>query len=397
MYRILYTERASRIGGSNFSLLQLVKGLDRSRFSPFVLFKYDLPVRQNFRDAGIEEALWSSVTGGEEIQPPSTLRPYLPWYKKTDLYRLAWSIKHYMKVQKKEADDLVPWIREQGFDLVHTNNFVRADFPGLTAAHKAGIPAVSHQRGFYDLTCFQRFIARRVDRVLCVSRAVADYNVSQGLPSGRVMAIHNGIDLEAVRPSEALPVRSDGKKVVGYIGRLEEWKGVTSLIEAAEIVLSRRRDVRFVIAGTGPEEARLKKMIDSSPLLAGGVGLLGYSDDPLALIAECDVAVNTSIEPEPLGRSALEALASGVPVVASDSGGNPEIVEDGLNGFLYKTGDPASLADALERLLENDELRRKCSIGARRQAEKLFGADRYVHEVEAVYDEILAGIEPART
>ncbi|MCK4537850.1 MAG: glycosyltransferase, partial [Candidatus Krumholzibacteria bacterium] len=269
MYRILYIERAPSIGGSNFSLLQLVKGLDRSRFSPFVLFKYDLSVRQNFRDAGIEEALWSSVTGGEEIQPPSTRRPSLPWYKKTAPYRLAWSIRHYMKVQKKEADDLVPWIREQNFDLVHTNNFVRTNFPGLTAAHKAGIPAISHQRGFYDLNCFQRLIARRVDRVLCVSRAVADHNVRQGLPPWKVMAIHNGIDLEAVTPATVTPATpphaaappaeanspgSDGKKVVGYIGRLEEWKGVASLIDAARIVLGRRQDVRFIIAGTGPEE-----------------------------------------------------------------------------------------------------------------------------------------------
>ncbi len=215
------------------------------------------------------------------------------------------------------------------------------------------------------------------------------------------MAIHNGIDLEAVTPAESIPAvvgsvgmdpaRVDGKKVVGYIGRLEEWKGVTSLIEAAEIVLGRRQDVRFIIAGTGPEEGKLKKMVDSSSLLSEGVELIGYSDDPIALLAECDIVVNTSIEPEPLARSALEALAAGVPVVASDSGGNPEIVEDGSNGFLYRTGDPVSLAAALERLLEDDDLRRKCSTGARRQAEKLFGADRYVREVEAVYDEILLG------
>ncbi|MDJ0764949.1 MAG: glycosyltransferase [Myxococcota bacterium] len=397
MFRILFSERAPAIGGSNFSLLQLVLGLDRSRFSPFVLFKFNLSVRKKYEEAGIPNALWSDIIGqgGGKTPSPETWETPVPRYKENRFYRLLWSMKMYAQLQYRDAELLAPWLKREGFSLVHANNFVWVNAPSLTAARLASIPAVSHQRGFYDLNPFQRYVSRRVDRFICVSQAVARHYVGQGLPERKVMAIYNGIDLDRVKPPTEKSTGDKDTVKIGYFGRLEKWKGVSSLLEAARIVLARHAGVTFVLAGTGPEEAPLQNMVEQDPVLRQGVQFLGFCDNPLALMGECDLTVNCSIEPEPLSRSALESLARGVPVVASDSGGNPEIVVNGENGFLYPTGDAAGLAAALEKLIADQDLRHRCARGARARAETHFGARQYVENVAQVYTEILE--EKART
>jgi len=389
LYRILYFEQAPSIGGSCFSLLQLVSGIDRSRFDPFVLFRYNLPVRKRFQEAGVQTAVWSTVTGEPEEEPPDTSPPRLPVYKKGGLYRLMWSVKRQMGEHRREAGIIVPWLESEGFALVHTNNFVFTNMPLISAARIVGIPSVSHQRGFFRLNPFQCFISRSVDRFLCVSQAVADHYIREGLPADKVSAVYNGVDTERLRPRDGMK-RGDGDKLlVGFFGRLERWKGVDILLDSAGDILTRRDDVRFLIAGTGPEEKELKRRVDEDPTLKSGIELLGFREDALDLLAGCDIALNTSIEPEPLSRSALEALALGVPVIASNAGGNPEIVEHGRNGMLFENGDSAGLAEALDRLLSDESLRKSCSAEARLRAERLFSADRYVREIETVYSDIL--------
>lgn len=388
MKRILFMEEAPSIGGSLFSLLQLASGLDRSRFQPFVLFRYDLPVRNRFGEAGIPNATLASIKGRGEKAPPGTKRPLLPAYKKTGPYRFLRSVRQYLACQRAEAEELGEWISDQGFALVHGNNSVAVNIPLITAAQRTSVPAVSHQRGFFRLTAFQRFLARGVGRFLCVSRAVAEHYVREGLPASKVEYIYNGIDLEAVRPA---PETSAGKRslTVGWFGRLDEWKGAATLIDAAMIVLGERPDVRFMIAGTGPEEGALRGRIEVNPLLSRNISFLGYRKDTIDLLSGCDLAVQTSIEPEPLSRSALEALACGIPVVASDCGGTPEIVEDGRCGLLVEPGNPVMLADAILKLAGNDDMRASFGKEARRRAESLFSAERYVKGVEGVYDAIL--------
>jgi len=393
MLRILFVEEAPSIGGSLFSLLQLVRMLDSNRYSPFVLFRYDLDVRSEYEGTGIPTATWASLTRSAELTPPSTQRPSLPRYKQTGLYRFLWSVKKYINEQRPQALAIASWIEKEDFSLLHANNSLPANLAVLTAARFAGIPSISHQRGYFPLTPIHRLLSRQVDRFICVSRSVAAHYIKQGLSQAKVTTVYNGIDLSTVQPRAVTDAK--GVRTVGWFGRMEAWKSTGTLIEAAKIVLSKRSDVQFMVVGTGPEEQSLKDMVAEDPLLEARVMLLGYRDNALELLERCDISVSTSIEPEPLTRSGLESLASGVPLIASNCGGNPEIVTDGVNGILYEPGNATQLAEAIMKVLGSEALRKRFARESRQRAEDLFSAERYAKGIEAVYQEILGFSEKA--
>ncbi|MCX5752033.1 MAG: glycosyltransferase family 4 protein [Candidatus Krumholzibacteria bacterium] len=386
MHRILYIEDAPAVGGSAICLEELARGLDRSRFEPFVLFAYDLAARASLEPAGIPNATAASIQGRPEPVPPEEREIPLPGFKRQGLYRLLRSLKSYLFVERERAAWLAEWIARERFDLVHANNALTANLAAIVAASRAGVPAVSHQRGYFRPTAFQRFAARGVDRFLCVSRSVADHYAAQGLRRDRIVTVYDGIDVALLRPRKRA---ERDRALIGWAGRFVPWKGAAMLVDAAATILARRSDADFVIAGAGPELAGLRKRVERSTLLRDRVHLPGFLSDVRHLIADCDVFVNTSIEPEPLGHSALEAMALGVPVVASACGGLTEIVAHETSGLLFEPGDTRSLADALLKLLDDRDMRFRFGIEGRRRAEQLFSLERHVKMIEAVYDAVI--------
>ncbi len=388
MFRILYVEEAPTVGGSAFSLLELARGIGRARYEPFVLFGHDLPVRETFETFGIRTATWASILGREERAPSDSPHREIPAYKRTNLNRLFWSAKAYATRERADSLSLAKWIKGEAFSLLHANNSTSANLGAIVAAARARIPSISHQRGYLRLTALQRHLARGVERFVCVSDAVREHYIREGLSPERIRTIYNGVDVESITP------RAKEKReyvLVGWSGRFELWKGAATFVDAARIILSERGDVRFLMTGTGPEEQNIRRIVETDQILAKGVELAGFRPDALDAIAGCDLFVNSSIEPEPLSRSALEALACGIPVVASDCGGNPEIVAQGKNGLLFEPGSPTSLAAALTQLIEDEALRSRCSREGRRRAEAIFNAERYVDAVSSLYAEILVG------
>lgn len=386
MRRILYIEDAPAVGGSAICLEELVRGLDRSRFEPFVLFAYDLAARTGLEPADIPNATAAAIRGRPEPVPPEEIEIRVSPFRRKGFYRLLRSIKFYLLVEKERAGWLAEWIARERFDLVHANNSLTANLAAIVAASRAGVPVVSHQRGYSRPTAFQRFAARNVDRYLCVSRSVADHCAAQGLPADRILPVYDGIDVASLLPRSRA---ARDRVLIGWAGRLVSWKGASVFIEAAETILARRSDADFVIAGAGPELAGLRKRIERSALLRNRVRLAGFRSDVRELIADCDIFVNTSVEPEPLGHSALEAMALGVPVVASACGGLAEVVAHETSGFLFEPGDGRSLADALTKLLGDGDMRLRFGIEGRRRAERIFSLDRHVKTIEAVYDEVM--------
>lgn len=386
MRRILYIEDAPAVGGSAICLEELVRGLDRSRFEPFVLFAYDLAARTGLEPADIPNATAAAIRGRPEPVPPEEIEIRVSPFRRKGFYRLLRSIKFYLLVERERAGWLAEWIARERFDLVHANNSLTANLAAIVAASRAGVPVVSHQRGYSRPTAFQRFAARNVDRYLCVSRSVADHCAAQGLPADRILPVYDGIDVASLLPRSRA---ARDRVLIGWAGRLVSWKGASVFIEAAETILARRSDADFVIAGAGPELAGLRKRIERSALLRNRVRLAGFRSDVRELIADCDIFVNTSVEPEPLGHSALEAMALGVPVVASACGGLAEVVAHETSGFLFEPGDGRSLADALTKLLGDGDMRLRFGIEGRRRAERIFSLDRHVKTIEAVYDEVM--------
>jgi len=385
LHRILYVEDAPAVGGSAVCLEELVRGLDRSRFEPFVLFAYDLSARASLSSGGIPNATVASILGMPEPVPPEEREPRLPRHKRTAPYRLLWSLKSYLRRDRKRAAMLADWISRERFDLVHANNSLTGNLAAIVAGSRAGLPVVSHQRGYFRPTAFQRFAARGIDRFLCVSGSVAEHYAEQGLRRDRILTVHDGIDVARLAP-RSRAARS--RPLIGWAGRLVAWKGASLLVSAAETALSRGADADFIVAGEGPELPGLRERIDGSKLLRDRFRCVGFRSDARDLIAECDVFVNTSIEPEPFSHSALEATALGVALVAPACGGLPEIVAHGASGLLFETGDARALAGALEKLIGDPGARTRFGMEGRRRAERLFSLERHVAAIEAVYDSL---------
>lgn len=387
MRRILYVEDAPSVGGSAVCLLELVSRLDPSAYRPFVLFRYDLAYRAEFDRAGVPNATWASLRGAREEALPADLQPgpASPMQRSAP-YRFLRSMKTYAREDRPAVRWLARWIRSESFSLVHANNAVAANLAAIAAASRAPTPVVSHQRGYFRHTAFQRYLSRPVARFVCVSRSIAEDFARQGFPGNRIAVVHDGIDVESIRPR----ARDAGAPVlVGWFGRLVAWKGAETLVEAARLVLEKRPDVRFVIAGDGPELSRLRESVARAPETAAAVELAGFRNDAKDMIAGCDIFVNTSIEPEPLGHSALEAAAFGIPLVTSNCGGLTEIVLNGHNGFLFEPGNPAALAARLLCLIEDAALRRRLGAAARRRAENEFSLARHVRAIETIYEETI--------
>jgi len=204
-----------------------------------------------------------------------------------------------------------------------------------------------------------------------------------------------GVDVTAVRERFALPDR--GGRWLVTVARLQEHKGMDTVIRALPAILAGAPDVRYAVAGTGPDRERLEQLaqelgVGDRVRFLGGVG----DQDLPAFYNLASVYVGASrragrLGVEGFGISLVEASACGLPVVAGNSGGIPDAVRDGETGFLVPPEDPAALAGAISRLLADTELARRVGAAGRRAVETYYNWDRVVRDLRAIEAEVSAG------
>jgi glycosyltransferase involved in cell wall biosynthesis len=220
--------------------------------------------------------------------------------------------------------------------------------------------------------------ARSADAVLATSRAIAD------VAGVAATVAHPGVAIARPRPQST----PGDAPTIGIAARLEPVKGLDTLLHAVAALRERRPGFTVQIAGSGSAQASLVALRDRLRL-EDTVEFLGWRGDLAALHAGWDVFALPSRH-EGFGLAALEAMAAGLPVVASRTGGVPELVEDGVTGVLVEPADVAGLAAALERLIADPDLRRRMGAAARTRAQQHFGVARMGSAIEAVYDALLA-------
>ncbi|MGB2958035.1 MAG: glycosyltransferase family 4 protein [Bacteroidota bacterium] len=283
-------------------------------------------------------------------------------------------------------------------DIVHNHT----SWYGLFAGTIVGAKRVETIHNTYHwLTHLQKFqyglYCLLADRIIAVSEVVKQYTLGE-LPffrPGKFRVVYNGVQPEAFQPSrqreESLHTDRPAGSVaaVGFIGRLTEQKGVDYLLDAAALLQSRRIDHRLVIVGDGELRDQLETKARSLGL--GRVTFTGYQRNIAEILGGFDVFVLPSLW-EGFPVSLVEAMASGLPVVATRVGGTGEAVLDGITGYLVTPRDAEDLADKIATLVTDPDTRNRMRLAAQRRVREHFSASTMLKKTEDVYNEIL----PAR-
>jgi glycosyltransferase involved in cell wall biosynthesis len=274
------------------------------------------------------------------------------------------------------------WCRAREIAVLHTCELYSNIF-GLPGAALASVAVrIGSRRGFVEppgLQRVQRFAYTFAHRVVANSRAAAERLRIEGISSSKIEIIPNGIDL-AMFPRHDYSPRP---RRIAMIACLREEKRVDVLVAAAATILERYPDAEFLIAGDGTCREALEEQARATGV-RHRCRFLGHRDDVPAVLAEADVFVLPS-RSEAFPNSIIEAMAAGLPVVASDVGGIPELVEDGRTGRLVPPGDPQALAGALLELLDHPDRVEAFGREGRDRIERSYSFDRMVQQFETLY------------
>jgi L-malate glycosyltransferase len=290
------------------------------------------------------------------------------------------------------AMKLARFARANQVDLIHAH--IARDYPlAALASGRVNVPLVLTRHVLFPLSKVHRITLRRTSRVIAVSQAVAESLRAQNIfAPGKIVVIHNGIDVDRFAAGVDHGRVKKSRVRVGMIGHLAPIKGQEDFIRAAAIVCERRPDVSFSIAGedksrAGENRAGLERLI-SELNLKEKVRLIGWAEDVAELLSTWDLYVSPA-RSEPFGLSIVEAMAAGVPVIATASEGAREILEDQQTGILVSIGDVAALANAICDLLSNSEQCQRLATNAGRVARERFSLERMVEATEKLYWETL--------
>jgi glycosyltransferase involved in cell wall biosynthesis len=374
-------------------MLQLIQGLLRKGYRCVVAMP---------RPGSLSEQL-------DTLNVPVVYVPIKPWPTRAHalpvLKRIFYNLYH-IPYLLRSVIALIGVIRQQRVSLVHTQTAVVLD--GALAAALAHVPHVWHIHEFIESGKFWRFllgvkIARSVinrlsDRMIACSQVVSKPFLDTTHDARKIVVIHNAValdlydgndcDVSALRQKLVIPVAA---KVVGMVSSATPLKRHEDFLKAAVIVRRSVPDGFFLVVGGDWD---LSKYGQSIKKLSQELGLaeqivwLGFYEGIHEIFKAIDLLVLPSDE-ESFGRVLIEAMAARKPVVATAVGGIPEIVIDGVTGFLVPPRSPADLAQAIIRILNAPPLAEAMGQAGRRRVEEHFSASRYVDSIEGVYKELL--------
>jgi glycosyltransferase involved in cell wall biosynthesis/peptidoglycan/xylan/chitin deacetylase (PgdA/CDA1 family) len=347
-------------GGTQRQMIELLKRIDRQRFRIHpVCFHDDGPWTHRVAELGDPIARFP-IHG---FRRPDTARQLMAFAR---------------------------WCRINRIAIVHSWDIYSNAF-GLPGAALARVPVrIGSRRGLggpAGVRLLQRAAYRAAHRMVANSRAAAEQLVTEGVPEERITVISNGVDL-ATFPSHTYSARP---RRIAMVACLREEKRIDVLIEAAPRILERHPDAEFLIVGDGRCREHLTTLARTTGVQER-FRFLGHRDDVPTVLADADLFVLPSAS-EAFPNVILEAMAAGLPVVATRVGGIPELVEEGVTGSLVPPADSRALADALLRLLDNPDRAAALGRTGRSRIEQAYSFDRMVEQFETLY---LSELEASR-
>lgn len=384
MIKVLFIHIMSEIGGSDLSLVRLVEGLDKTKYSAVVALPADGPNVQKLTAAGARVEI-----------VPSMLKPTS---RKGFWYRIRYVLNF-----PRGVIALYSLIRRERVAIVHTNTI--HNLYGVIAARLAGVPHVWHFREIVWqsglLRRLELWMARHLTaRIVVTSDSIAEmYGPRERWPV-HLIKVPNGIETDRFMPGDGARVRAElnvrpDQVLVGIVCRLDPWKGVETFLEAAALASIREPEAVFAVVGgpiIGQESYEVTLQRKARDLgISERVRFTSWRykpDDMPALHRALDILVLASVEPEPFGLVVLEAMSTGKPVIATRHGGPLEIIEDGRSGDLVAPNDTVAMADAIVALIDDPARRARVGALARERVLAHYSAERYVAGIEAIYREL---------
>lgn len=281
-------------------------------------------------------------------------------------------------------------VRREGYDIVHFHT-KRAHALCFWLGRRRFLPrTVVTRRMDYPLarSWYNRYLySRKTDGVVAISRKIAEVLVQAGVAREKIRVIYSGVD---ARKFGASPFRhwNDRAPVVGTVAALFQRKGHRFLLEAAARLNQGGMRAEYLFAGEGPERNALQRQAIELGL-GSQVSFEGFVSDIAGFLARIDIFALPSLY-EGLGVAVLEAMAAGKPIVASEVGGIPELIDHGATGLLVPAGEPEALAKALAGLVREPERAERLGAAARKKVAEEFSIEQMARKNEAFYYELLS-------
>jgi glycosyltransferase involved in cell wall biosynthesis len=363
--RIVFLLPTLDIGGAERQVLRAAAGLDARRFDPLVL-------------------AFQTGSGrlARELEAAGVTAVDLGLESRRSAIAAGWRLTRWLRAHP--CDVLMAYMFHANLAARLVRPFARV--PRLVCSERV-VGWESPLR-----VAVNRATCRLADAITTNSAAGVRFWANKlGLPESRVHLIYNGVDVALFSPRDDRTARQPGPVVIGNLARLHRKNGHETLLDALE-ALAAKPDLpswRCVIAGEGPEAQALAESITRRGLDAR-VELAGHVGDPAVFLRSLDLYVQSSTA-EGLPNAALEAMATGLPVVATAVGGTPEVVEEGKTGWLVPAGDAGSLAGQIAALLRAPAERGAMGQAGRQRVEQRFSVPRMIADTERLLDGLLAG------
>ena len=397
--RVLFLEASSGsvVGGSLTGMLELLRGIDRSRITPSVVLYEEKPCTAALEAAGIPVRVFAKRRLPKEHGLQGS-----PAYAKARRVGLVSAALRFVRTAGTFLMETLPsalrlrsLFAEARPDLVYVCNGFRGNADAIVAALLLGLPVVVHAKGFDKFSWVERRLSRRVAACVPMTRAIEDHCREGGMQPGFYEVVYDGLDLDAFQPVRGsgevrreLGIAGDAE-VVGVVGNVQEWKGQRVLVEALDLLRERRPRLVVLLVGgvhrSGAAYADSLRALVRERGLESRVIWTGPRPDVPDMMGAMDVVAHTSVRGEPFGRVIIEGMAVGRPVVATRAGGVPEFVHDGKDALLVTPGDAAELAETLDGLFRDDEGRRALGVSARESARR-FDLSLHAAKMTAVFE-----------
>lgn len=365
MIKVLQVSSDTNIGGAGKCILTFLENYDRNRFDMAVVLPKNSLLKPHI------EALGVRIIEADGIADKSLGREGISSLKKIFRAEKPDVIHTHASMSARIAARLCGKIK-----IVYTRHCVYEPSPRISKGIGKKI------NGFIN----NYF----TDEIIAVAEAAKKNLTDSGVDERKIKVILNGIKpVEPISDDEKAEIRKkygigENQKVVSILARLEPVKGHEFLLKAAKTVRDRGFDVKFLIAGTGSIENELREMSDSMGL-SDTVIFTGFVSDVRGIVNITDISANASYGTEATSIALLEGMCLGKPAVVSDFGGNPGVIESGVNGFLFESKNASQMADRLCEILSDNGLYQKLSEGSVKRFNEKFTADIYTQNIENVY------------